>query len=295
MKITEILTEAATSIVYHYSSVYNAEKILKDGAFKLSSTIGTRAEADYAPAGYPYFLSTTRSKTGDYHRYTGSGGVMFVLDGDWLTSRYPVKPIDYWNRAWQHSPGRTREAEDRVFSKQPSIPIDCVRAVHVYLEGQSERHSARARFILLQSKKLGIKTYLYNDANAWRLQDTRKALDITQSSGMLKGPTQKGYTSRPVRGVKGYGASSLMKWIELIKKKPGQGQPLTTDADKLRYNLQYYGDMGNQLSTDLHNARKPDASDYQLAVKMTDFMTRNKLDVPKLTDLLKAKWKGYKQ
>jgi hypothetical protein len=295
MNIKEILIEAATSVVYHYSSVYNADKILKDGAFRLSSTVGNRSEAGYAPKGYPYFLSTTRSKVGDYHRYVGSGGVMFVLDGNWLSSRYPVKPIDYWNRAWQHSPDRTREAEDRVFSKQASIPIDCVTAIHVFLEGQEDRHSARVRGILLQAKKLGIRTYLYNDMAAWRLQDTRKALTIGKDTTSLRGPTSTGYSTRPVRGINGYGASSLLKWIELIRKQPGVGQPLSKDADKLRYNLQYYGDMGNQLGNDLSNARKPDASDYQLAVKMTDFMNKNNLDVPKLTDLLKAKWKGYKQ
>jgi hypothetical protein len=95
MFVHELLIEAATAIVYHYCGVGAAAKILTSGVFQLSSVTGNKSEEQYAPAGYPYFLSTTRSRVGDYHRYTGSSAVMFVLDGTWLNQHYKTKPVDY--------------------------------------------------------------------------------------------------------------------------------------------------------------------------------------------------------
>ena len=161
----ENITEGATDILYHYTGTSSAAKIFQDGAFKLSRTTGNPSEESYAPPGYPYFLSTSRSKTGDYHRWVGTGGVMFVLDGQWFSQRYPVKPIDYWERSWQFSPDRTREAEDRVFSKESEIPLGGVTAVHVLLKEQDESRSPLTRTILIQAKKLGIPVIAILDTN----------------------------------------------------------------------------------------------------------------------------------
>ena len=61
----QILDEAATAIVYHYCGTPAAAKILTSGVFQLSSVTGNQSEEQYTPPGYPYFLSTTRSKVGD--------------------------------------------------------------------------------------------------------------------------------------------------------------------------------------------------------------------------------------
>lgn len=294
MKASEIIVESATDTVYHYTSTHNAARIFRDGAFKLSSVSGNPSEASYAPRGYPYFFSTARSRVGDYHRYVGTGGVMFVLDGRWINSRYPAKPIDYWDRSWQHSPDRTRETEDRVFSKEPTIPIDGVVAVHVLLKEPDESRSPLTRLILLSAKKHGIKTHLYTDEAAWRLQDTRKTIAVSDSGELLKGPASSGRFVRPVRGVaarrggEAYGRSSLLDWIELLKKRPGDA--LSKTADKLRYNMQYYGDTSGTLANDLFNAKKPDSSEYNLANQLVKYMTINKLTVPAFVDQLKSKW-----
>ena len=288
MKVNEILTEGATDILYHYTGTSSAAQIFKDGAFKLSRTTGNPSEESYAPPGYPYFLSTSRSKTGDYHRWVGTGGVMFVLDGQWFSQRYPVKPIDYWERSWQFSPDRTREAEDRVFSKESEIPLGGVTAVHVLLKEQDESRSPLTRTILIEAKKLGIPTYLYTDEAAWRLQDTRKTVPVSQAGDLLSGPQSSGRMQRPMRGIVGHGRNSLMDWLEIIMKQPGQ--PLSPTADKLRYNIQYYGDMGGQLKNDLFNAKKPGSNDYELAGKLVAYMTKNKLTLPQLMDQLILKW-----
>ena len=294
MRATEFITEAVTDTVYHYTSTHNAARIFNDGVFKLSSVSGNPSEASYAPEGYPYFFSTARSRVGDYHRYVGTGGVMFVLDGRWLSSRYPAKPIDYWDRSWQHAPDRTRETEDRVFSKDPTIPIDGVVAIHVLLKEPDEVRSPLTRGILLSAKKRGIKTYLYTDEHAWRLQDIRKTIDISDSGELLRGQTRPGRFVRPVRGIASkpgeepYGRSNLLNWIELLKKRPGD--ELTKPADKLRYNMQYYGDTSKTLSNDMFNAKKPDSSEYNLANQLVKYMNVNKLTVPQFVDRLKDKW-----
>lgn len=285
----EFITEGASSILYHYTSVSSAAKILRNHVFKLSNSAGNDSEASYAPRGYPYFLSTSRTRVGDYQHFVSTSGVTFVLNGTWFGSRYPVKPIDYWERSWEHSNGtRTRESEDRVFSKKSEISLDGVTAIHVLLKEQSESSSPSARFILIQAKLQGIPAYLYSDENAWRLQTTSKSISVAQSDDLLTGQAQTRHTPRPMRGVAGYGRNSLLDWIELIAKKPGQS--LSKTADKLAYNIRYYGDHAAQLKNDLFNAKTPNANNYELAVKITNYLNQQKLDIQGLMDQLKTKW-----
>jgi hypothetical protein len=292
MRANEFLTESATAILYHYSSVGAASEILTSGVFQLSSTTGTRSEEQYAPAGYPYFLSTTRSRVGDYHRYTGSSAVMFVLDGTWLNRRYKTKPIDYWERSWQHSGGtRTSESEDRVFSRTPEIPIDGVTAVHVLIKEQQEYRSPKVRTILILAKKRGIAAYLYTDEAAWRLQDTRKAVSPAAAAPLLKGQQPKGYT--PSRPPTVY----LEPWLELIYKN--NKADLSPRAKELRYNLVYYGsrytDQDSNLGVDMSNARKPNSTDYPAAIKINNFMRKNKFsNTVALKNALVDKWDKIK-
>ena len=291
--ITEqTLDEAATAVVYHYAGVSAAAKILTTGVFQLSSVTGNQSEEKYAPPGYPYFLSTTRSKVGDYHRYTGSSAVMFVLDGNWLNQRYKTKAVDYWERAWQHSGGdRTSESEDRVFTKTPEIPISGVLAVHVLIKEQHENRSPEIRTILIAAKKQGIPAYLYTDETSWRLQDTRKAVSPGAIAPILKGQQPRGYSpSRPP-------TMYLEPWLELIYKN--KKTELTPRAEKLRYDLVYYGSRypneDSGLGTDMSNARKPNSTDYPTAVKINNYMRKNKFsNTVELKNAMVNKWENIK-
>jgi hypothetical protein len=218
---------------------------------------------------------------------------MFVLDGAKISNNYRVKPVDYWERSWQHSPDRTRESEDRIFSRTNTLSIDCVTELHVLLAEQDERQSEITRQLLIAAKTKGIPTYLYKDARSWRLQNKRKAISPREAGDLLKGHRKEPpYMRRPNRGQgrgqDAYGRSSLLMWIELIMKRPGQS--LSKGADKIRYNLQYYGDMSGQLKNDFFNAKKPDATEYPLVVKLGDYMTKNKLNFVDLIEMLKHKW-----
>lgn len=291
MRITEILVEGATDVLYHKTGVGAALDILKSGEFKLSSSIGNDVESSMAIKGMPYYLSTSRSKVGDYHRYVGDSAAMFVLDGQKIGSKYKVKPVDYWERMWLNNPERTSESEDRIYSKTNTMSTDSVTALHVLLKKQHDIHSETVRQLLIASKTSGIKTYLYTDEKAWRLQDTRKSLKAEQYGDILKGHREDPpYMRRPVRGQgkSSYGRSHILDWIELVRKQPGQ--PLSKNADKIRYNLQYYGDASSQLKNDFFNAKRPSDPEYPLVVKLGDYMTKNNLDFKTLADKLKLKW-----
>ena len=287
MRAVEFIIEGATAVLYHYAGITSARDILRDGVFKLSSTTGNPSEAGYAPTGYQYFLSTTRSRVGDYHRYVGSGAAMFVLDGNWLSQRYPVKPVDYWERSWQHSPDRTRESEDRVFSKDNEISIAGVRALHVLMKEQSEVRSPATREMLILAKQKGIPAYLYMDEKAWRLQDTRRAVTVAQAASVLRGPkpSPKSYRSR----------NFLEEILEMIFKK--NKAELTAGARKRVQNLLIYGSRhpteDDGLGVDMSNARKPGSSDYDSAVKINQFMRANGLkNTVELKNYLVQKWEA---
>jgi hypothetical protein len=274
------------------------------GKFELSSDLGS-VEQQYAPKGYRYFLSTTRTLTGGYHEYTSSGSAMFVLDGNWFNQHYKSKPVDYWasknpetgkissNRDPLQSHHKRHEAEDRVYSKTPSIPIDGVSAVHVLIKPDSENEylGAWARTVLINAKKHGIKAYLYDDETAWRALDTRHSVPVSKNP-MLRGQQNtRSYVSRHNR--KGY----LHPWIQLITAT--DKSQLSKKADDIRYRLGYTYDAHNALQglgVEMSNARKPGSGiDRENAVKIIDYMRKNKLnDLKELIEHLKKKWTEVK-
>jgi hypothetical protein len=284
MRAIEFLTEGATDILYHYTNIESALSILASGKFQLTSSMGN-PEARYAPPGYPYFLSTTRSRVGNYHQRNLSSAVMFVLDGQWFQQRYPVKPVDFWDRAWLNSGGQTSESEDRVFSRDASVPTGGVMMIHVLLKEQDEYRSPEVRKLLILSKQLGMATYLYDDEQAWRLQDTRKAISVSQAAPLLKGqdPSPRSYGKKH---------SGLSTWIELIHKK-AIGE-LSKDADRLRYNMQYYSnDRLEFLDFDMSNSKKPGSSDYNQAVAIISYMRANRMTtLQQLFDHVRNKWEA---
>lgn len=292
MRASEFLTESASAIVYHYTNTAAAARIMTSGEFLLASSTGTQAEKEYEIPGYPYFLSTTRTKVGDYHnRYVGLSAVMFVLNGTWLNHNYKTKPIDYWNRAWLHdtSGKRSREAEDRVYSRTPEIPANnkSILEVHVLLKEQSENRSPEVRTILLSAKTQGIPAFLYTDEDAWKLQNKRQAVSPAQAGEVLKGP-------QPSRKMYSPGRNYLEDWLELIYKK-NKAELTPSAAKKLRSLIVYgqgYRNEDDGLGVDLSNARKPGNADYPSAVKINAFMRKNNLATPvDLKNFLVDKWK----
>ena len=153
------------------------------------------------------------------------------------------------------------------------------------LKEQDQYRSPEIRAALLISKKQGIPAYLYTSQTAWRLQDRRRAVNLTNASALLKGQ-QPNRSYRPIRNY-------LEDWLELIFKK--SKDELTQSARDAAQSLVYYGqgyrNEDGGLGTVLSNARKPSNSDYPSAVKIADFMRRNNLKTSvELKNYLADKW-----
>lgn len=290
MRASEFITESLSRVAYHYTNLTAALKILTSGEFQLSSALGS-VEEKYVPKGYPYFLSTTRTKLGGYHTRISDGAAMFVLDGNWYNQRYRATSVDYWGDRDNTQSDRAHEAEDRLFSRDPSIPITGVTAVHILckfgrkLQDQaSDSTRAWARQTIIAAKKQGIPVYFYTDPAAWRQLDTRNTGDIRVLSGQA-----------PTRGSPSRHRGYLLPWMELIQAK--NKSQLSKHADQIRYNLQYTYDKQSAISglgNDLSNARKPNSGpDRENAVRIIKFMQQNKLaTVADLVDALAEKWKN---
>lgn len=280
------LLESLSPVVYYFRRVESAKNIMTTGQFQLSSSIGS-VESKYAPKGYPYFLSTTRTRHGGYHDAVVWQGVLFVLDGQWYNQRYPSSSVDYWsNRDPMQSHHRRHEAEDRIFSREPTMPADGIRAVHVYVNPDAEPHlHAAARQLLIAAKTKQIPAFFYNDVKAWRNFDTRHQADVRTLKGQER---TGGRTSRHP----GY----LRPWIELIRS-PNREQ-LSKEADEIRYGMMYnpyrVKDVVAGLNNSLNNARKPDAGpDRGHAVAIIKYMRDHKLNsVDQLVQHLADRWQA---
>lgn len=288
MRVAEVVAESLSRVAYHYTHPQAALKILNSGEFELSAAPGS-IEQQYSPAGKHYFLSATRTKTGGYHQGGKWRGVIFNLDGNWFNQRYRSGPVDYWGN--RGAGMRPSEAEDRIYSSEPTIPTGGVSAVHVYLNTkttdseQLQHDSSVVRQILIAAKTRGIPAYFYNNHDAWLKQDTRHTADVGQLTGSRKPNYYRGHRRR----------SYMENWLELIGAK-AQNQ-LSKEANKLRYNLNYDYDKrsaAEALATDMANARKPDSGpEREDAVKIIRYMTQHRINTLKeLVDHIAAKWKA---
>ena len=197
------------------------------------------------------------------------------------------------NRNPTQSHHRSHEAEDRVFSAEPTIPIDGISAIHVlytidpdWADDKTDAHNrAVTRELLIAGKTRGIPTYFYTNKQSWQNLDTRKLGNVK----MLTGARDKPWF-RPKRK-----RSYLENWIELMMIN--DQSKLSPEADKMRYNLHYtynLQDAKQALDVDMSNARKPDAGqEREAAVKIISYMRQHKLNtIPEFVDHMAAKWKN---
>ena len=216
---------------------------------------------------------------------------MFNLDGNWFNQHYKSGPIDYWGN--RGTGLRASEAEDRVYSSEPTIPIGGVSSVHVFVDlnqPDSENLAANravARQILIAAKTQGIPAYFYDNHDAWLRQDTRH----TGNTSQLSGSRPPSYY-RPMRR-----RTYMQSWIELMNVK--DRNQLSKEADKMRYSLQYTYDLADAkraLDVDMSNARKPDSGpERNDAVKIIRYMQQHGLNtLNDFVDHLAARWKETK-
>lgn len=272
MRLNQLLRESISATVYHYTGLASALNVLKTGVFQLSSVAGS-VEQQYAPKGKPYFLSTTRTRRGGYHDTVGSTAVLFQMDGSWYNSRYSGGPVDYWgNRDTLKGHHRSHEAEDRIYSSEPTIPADGITGVHILVTDSADQHQrARARQLMILCKKQGIPVHLYDNPTSWRNFDIRRSPSLDTLRGAEK---TGGYVSTH--------PGWLQPWIQVMLAP--DSEQLGKKAQELKYSLKYINDyrldtMARGLANDLSNARKPGSGpDRDHAIKIIRYMGKNRLD-----------------
>lgn len=105
-------------ILYHYSSISNIVKILKDGSLKDKTH----------NRGY---ISFTRNGSGIIGQ--GSNFARIVIDGDKLSNRYKVEPASQASTNGETNilkPVERRQQEERIYSKEVKI-LDSILYVEI--------------------------------------------------------------------------------------------------------------------------------------------------------------------
>lgn len=247
MRIIE-LTESLSKVAYHFTRLWSANKILEDRGFKLTASVGTASERFLKTKDKFWFLSTTRSKLGDYTTSSSyNEGVVLVLNGNWFNRHYTSRPVDYWGRqTWGKD-----EAEDRVFSSKPFIRFpdkasDAITAIHVLYRSDADKPNTLRR-LLLNAKLLEIPVYVYDNAKDWLLQRTDNSVPLTTEFLQgLKQPENKSYPSLRTDWLKPY----RELWYQTDRTK------LSNDAkQKLRSLPWYEQDLVRSLEADIHNVK----------------------------------------
>ena len=295
MRLSELL-ESSSSVVYHFTRLYNAAEILKDRRFKLAASPGTDSEQALQKGNKPYYLSTTRSKVGDYtlHNFY-KDGVVFALNGDWFNQRYRGGPVDYWAGSRLKSSetglkGRYKEMEDRVFSDEPYIPFpkdpkQLIKAVHIlYKPDTDTRRNPYMRTLLTKVKQMGIPHYVYDDDAAFVLQDTRKAIPVNREFiariSQQDPMSDKPWPSRqPTDWLKG--------WREIYHAKDKDS--LTKEGKRVADKLMHYlKDAYSGLSADIHNVKAK--GDPGLIKLIKIFRKMGIGNSRQYVDAMRAKW-----
>jgi hypothetical protein len=309
MFITELfenLTESPTDILYHVSSVVNISKILKDKRLFFTSSLGNDIERRYQKTGYDYYFSTARSKTSEYimKNYDHRSGVM-KLNGRWFSSKFPTKPIDYFDGWWikirKMSPNdefASRETEDRIMAKKPFVDIknlnEVIQELHFFFkEGFAMELFPYYVSIIKNAKINNIPIYFYDDKNAALIQNKSKAMPIKDVISILK--TNKDSKNRMSTKYSSYMYSRdyTKPWRELYYKN--DYEKLSKEAKRIAYNLYRSSGFGaseitRSLESDIHNDRKYPERASKIKY-ISDILRKEKLkNIPDFVKFISEKW-----
>lgn len=129
-----LLNERLSSVLYHFTGLYELLEIIQDDAFYLNTSY--RGASDDKHSTKKFYMCFTRQVNGR-QGYSRGKPVRIEFDGDLLNQRFEGKPIDYWGdtmgkhqffRDPNYGGGNvinyeqnTTENEDRLFSNEPVI------------------------------------------------------------------------------------------------------------------------------------------------------------------------------
>ena len=181
MKVNEIITESATSIVYHFTPVGNALNIIKTDEFILGASEGSDKELN---RGRQYYMSVARVPYGDYQVGENSG-VIFVMDGRRWSAKHKVIPVSFYGGEYRGK--NESEYEERLLSNESTLPVNgCIKEVHILSASDRHRNSQVRKLVILCRHK-GIPVFVYRNKRAWKILDTNNAVPSHLLAAILTG------------------------------------------------------------------------------------------------------------
>lgn len=141
MRISELLTESLSSVVFHATTVEAAYNIIRNNKMK-----GSRS-----PDGNGFYISFARNRTGEYPKYMGADMrgtdkpiVVFEFDGRMISSNNKASPINPFYSKEDDEEGYDTRAinyqEDRLFlgdSQFLNLKKGSIRKIHVIVNGNT--------------------------------------------------------------------------------------------------------------------------------------------------------------
>ncbi len=244
------ISEGVSSILYQSTSIHNVKEILNRNAILLTPSIGT--DSDYSiNKNKTYFLSTARSRVGQYH-YPASkyhtGQCLLVLDGQKLMQDgFTGAPVNYWGSEVIHT---KNEMEDRIVSSKSEIPnaMKYIKEIHILLNTQEKRDDRLEsmirilRLIMIIGKSKAIPVFVYNNFEDFNVLRKDKAnVDINFKNTE---PKPKPFATWKRRNY-------FARYIELLKKS--DRAQLSKDASQLLHRWYNKRDAIIQLKATIHN------------------------------------------
>ena len=183
MKILLSTSAKNLGLLYHKTSISVTVEILRSGDFLLAAGGFNSVESRHQAKSL-FFASLTRSRTGKYHYGedgSKTGQVILTLDGNRLSDKYKIKPVDYW---MDSAANVRKEAEERLLSNERVIHIrkyikriDIIVPAHLMYNGKytgtKERLNSEGRglsTIVMLAKKFKIPYSFYHDTKSWSVK-----------------------------------------------------------------------------------------------------------------------------
>jgi hypothetical protein len=280
---SNLVSSGLSPILYHFTLMDKAVSILEENKFKLKTMVGTAHEEtiskDY------YYLSTTRHKLGGYHLDRDQGAIL-VLDGKKLATKYSGDPIDFWGEEFRKVSPTKFEAEDRIWSKDPTIENAAryVLEVHVAIKlGKDNYHLdydlKSLRRLLNASQAHNIPVYVYDNEKDF------KTLNKNHTIPLKDIPFKEDEVKTEEEGYPYTKTNYLEPWYELYVKD--NKEDLSKEAKALLYKFQYH-DYYESFYSDVHNAKSREDPYLHKIVKVMQKHKWKKLR--EYYDFVKKKW-----
>jgi len=246
-----LLMEKGSPILFHYTDIPSALNMVNSG--KINLTYASGSDRRDSSKGKAYYFSMSRIRHSGYNHGSPRDAVIFEFDGTKLGSKYQIRPFDYWGYSWdlQRTSPIADEQEDRLFSHDQQILLyPYLKSINVYVkpsnhENFSEDQLKRAKFIKKKAEENNIPCFIYNDLNAWRTNNRKKAIDFESSSEVADSDL---VDNNRIRG----GGKDIMTILKIINDPFNKQQ----DKDVKDFLYRYRGfDWKSSVSTMISNAR----------------------------------------